>query len=381
MIIGNLRSSSFYGGPERQMLEVARALAEGYTSLFLLFDESGRHRVFSDQIEQCGLSAVVLKQHLPHLGAMVREAAGVLRQQSIDVLCCHGYKADLVGVLAGRRVGIPVLAIAHGWTAQNFKVRVYEALDRYGMRWMDRVICVSQGQAVKVRRAGVPEPRIRVIRNAIRPDEFLEVDPAYRDKLRSLFPFEPVRIVGAAGRLSAEKGFSVLVAAAAIVARSRPDVGFVVFGDGAERESLTRQIHAEGLEERFILGGFRNDVGRFYAHMDVNVLPSFTEGLPCAALEAYAAGVPVVATAVGGNPEVVTDGVDGYLVPPGNPEALAARLLDMLADEDRRREMGQRGRQRVLEHFTVSVQEAAYRRVYDEVVGSRQPSPTDRVIL
>jgi glycosyltransferase involved in cell wall biosynthesis len=108
------------------------------------------------------------------------------------------------------------------------------------------------------------------------------------------------------------------------------------------------------------------------------VLPSFTEGLPIVALEAYASGVPVVATAVGGNPEVVADGVDGYLVPAGDPAALARRILDVLADDDGRRRMGERGRQRIVEHFSVSSQEAAYRQVFDELLGSQTSRPVER---
>src|SRR6185436_13855396 len=122
-------------------------------------------------------------------------------------------------------------------------------------------------------------------------------------------------VIGAAGRLSPEKGFKVLVAAAALVRRQHPDAGFVLFGDGPLRSEIERCIVEHGLQNAFVLTGFRNDLNRFLPNLDLNVMSSFTEGLPVILLEAGAAGVPTVATAVGGIPEVVDDGKTGHLVP------------------------------------------------------------------
>jgi len=217
---------------------------------------------------------------------------------------------------------------------------------------MDRVVCVSEGQAEKVRRAGVRPDRVTVIRNAVRAERFDGADPADRGILEGMFPSAPERIVGSAGRLSPEKGFGVLVEAAAIVARSDPGAGFIHFGDGPLRETIRRRIAELGLDDRFILAGHRNDLDRFLPHWDLSVLPSFTEGLPTVVLESYAAGVPVVATAVGGTPEAVADGVDGYLVPPGDQAALARRILEVLELGDERKAMGQRGWERIRAEFT-----------------------------
>ena len=158
--------------------------------------------------------------------------------------------------------------------------------------------------------------------------------------------------MGAAGRLSPEKGFGVFIRAAGSIARADPDVGFVLFGDGPLRADLTRQIATEGLEGRFLMPGFRDDLDRLFPHLDLFVLPSFTEGLPNVVLEAFAAGVPAVATAVGGTPEIIEDGVSGYLVPPGNPNALASRIRDVLGDDGMRRAMARHGQEQVRGHFT-----------------------------
>ncbi len=370
MNIVHLTASTFLGGPERQMLGLAQSLAPDSRSVFISFAERGRCRAFLERGRLQGFKSLALEHDTPRFQAAIREMAQRLREHRADVLCCHGYKANLLGRWAARRVGIPVIAISRGWTGENLKVRLYERLDRWCLRWMDRVVCVSEAQAAKVRRAGVPPHRIRVIRNAIRPERFDRPDPIYRRRLQGLFARPRRRIIGAAGRLSAEKGFGVLVEAAKQVVRRDSSIGFVLFGEGSLRSELEREIRAAGLRGKFVLPGFRDNLDRFLPFFDVLVLPSFTEGLPNVVLEAFAAGVPVVATAVGGTPEVVEDGVSGYLIPPGEPEPVARRILELLASEARRREMGQSGRQRVLGEFTFEAQSEQYRRLFEELVGA-----------
>jgi glycosyltransferase involved in cell wall biosynthesis len=178
--------------------------------------------------------------------------------------------------------------------------------------------------------------------------------------------------VGAAGRLSPEKGFDRLIAAAGAVTRAEPDTGFVVFGDGPLRGALAAQIAERGLQDRFVLAGFRTDLQRLLPQLDLAVLSSLTEGLPVVLLEALAAGVPAVSTAVGGVPEVIEDGVHGYLVPPNDPGALARRILDALRDDAARRAMGERGRQRVREQFTFATQSVPYQRLFERLTRGRK---------
>lgn len=377
MNVVQLTSSRFFGGPERQMLELARALPRSYQTTFLSFSEGGHCEAFLDEVRQSGLDAAALKHDTPRFRAVLRELTGLLRDIAADVLCCHGYKADVVGLLAGRRLGIPVVGISRGWTAENLRVKAYEAIDRRALRWMDRVVCVSGGQARKVLKAGVSPAKVSVIHNAIRTERFERPSTDARKTLSGLFARPPRHIVGAAGRLSPEKGFAVLVDAAARLVREQPTTGFVLFGDGALRESLALQIQAAGLADRFLLPGFRRDLDELLPAMDVFALPSYTEGLPNVVLESFAAGVPVVATAVGGTPELVDDGVSGRLVPAGDPTALADGLLEFLISESRRRSAGKAGRLRVREDFTFESQSENYQQLFNRLVphrGSIAPS-------
>jgi glycosyltransferase involved in cell wall biosynthesis len=363
----HVTASRFYGGPERQMLGLARTLAPAYRTVFVSFSEGGRCRSFLEEVRRFGFDGWALAHDTPRLLAAAGELVELLGRVGADVLCVHGYKAGMLGRWAARRRHIPVVAVSRGWTGEDLKVRLYETLDRIGLRWMDQIVCVSHGQAAKVLRTGVPAGRARVIPNAIHTERFASPDPEDRERLRAFFPTPPGRIVGAAGRLSPDKGFGVFIEAAAAVAPKDPGLGFVLFGDGPLRQKLERQAADAGLAGRFVFAGFRSDLDRFMPFLDLLVLPSFTEGMPNVVLEAFAAGVPVVATAVGGTPEVVEDGHSGYLVPPGDPVALARRLCDVLATEKGRRAFGRRGWERVRQEFTFAAQAHAYEDLFEEL--------------
>jgi len=156
MKIAHLTASTFFGGPERQMLGLATSLPAAYQTAFLSFAEGGRCHPFLGRARKAGFEAIALQADTPRFRAAVAEVADELRRLETQVLCCHGYKANILGRLAARRVGIAAIAVARGWTGENIKVRCYEALDRLHLRMMDHVVCVSNAQALKVRRAGVP---------------------------------------------------------------------------------------------------------------------------------------------------------------------------------------------------------------------------------
>jgi glycosyltransferase involved in cell wall biosynthesis len=366
MIVAHLTASTLFGGPERQMLGLAANLPPAVRNVFLSFAEGGRSAAFLQAARERGFEAAALDHDTPRLFAATRELTQRLTSIGTDIVCCNGYKANLLGRIAARRTGIPAIAVSRGWTAESFRVRLYERLDRWHLRWMDRIVCVSSAQAAKVQRTGVPPERIHVIPNAIDPDRFTHPDAAYRRDLETRFSQPRSRIIGAAGRLSPEKGFDILVAAAAVVRRTQPDVGFLLFGDGACREALQRQIDALGLSGVFLLEGFRPDLDAVLPHLDLLVLPSYTEGLPNVVLEACAAGVPVVATAVGGTPEVLGGGV-GRLTPPGDAAALAEAISDVLSQPDVLREMTIAGRQRARENYSFVAQAQSYQALFAEL--------------
>jgi glycosyltransferase involved in cell wall biosynthesis len=386
MKILHLTSSRFFGGPERQMLGLATAGRELFATSFASFSENGLCREFLGRAKSSGFPAIELANDTPHLLQAVREIRQLIRDQGIDVLLCHGYKAGLFGWRAARRAGKPVVAVSRGWTGENRKVQFYEWLDKKVLKQLDRVVCVSAAQADKVRRCGVDERRIAVIPNSIDISRFRQPAEASRSLLESLWNPEcvpmangqasssgeeiarvPGIIVGAAGRLSPEKGFDLFVAAARQVVDACPNSGFVLFGEGPLRSALAEQIERAGLTEQFLLAGFQPEFDKYLPGLDLFVQSSHTEGMPNVILEALASGVPVAATAVGGTVEIIEDGVNGELVSPGSADALTRAIVKLVRDPSRRMRYTQHGRHVIASRFGFKSQAEEYGRLFQEL--------------
>jgi glycosyltransferase involved in cell wall biosynthesis len=371
MQVVHLTASTFFGGPERQMLGLAQHL--DCASSFVSYPEGGRCEAFLEEVRKAGFSAMSLVNDTPHMARTLSELTEFLRQVKASVLMCHTFKPNVLGRMAAKRVGIPCVVVSRGWTAENWKVRAYETVDRVNLRFVDHVVAVSDGQAAKVRKAGVPISRLSVIHNAARLNAFATPQPEAKAKLFAQFPVNSgvKRVIVAAGRLSPEKGYAVLVEAAAEVFRQQPDVGIVLYGEGGERPALEARINTLGLNDRFRMPGFTKELDALLPWATMFVIPSYTEGLPNVGLEASAAGVPVVATAVGGNPEVISDGINGLLVPSGDPTALSTAMNRVLTDEPLRATLAAGGVCRMKERFTFEAQAAKYRTLLTNLIHAR----------
>lgn len=368
--ITHLTASTFYGGPERQMLGLAQHLTEDYESRFLSFAEGGACHDFIDVVRRNRLQGRALTFDAPRFRNTIREITAQLRQDRTQILCCHGYKAGLLGRIAARRVGIKTIAVSRGWTAQNLKIKVYEFLDRLNLRWMDHVVCVSNSQAEKVLSTGIRSSHVSVIHNSIDPSRFQVGRQKAREDVLELFGQRLQFIVGGIGRLSGEKGFDLYVRAALKLTASDPRVGFLHCGDGPQRERLQKMICAQGMQDRVVLAGTRSDVDTLIRGMDVTVLPSYTEGLPNAVLESMAAGTPVIATAVGGTPELITHNDTGCLIPPGQVDAICNAVSTLMDSPAACRRLSDCAQQKVAEHFTFQQQAEDYSGLFQKLLST-----------
>src|SRR5687768_781545 len=368
MNVVHLTDSPFFGGPERQMLGLAVNLPPRIHTTILCFRDNNSSVPFLERLREAGIDSRMLPHANPRFIRIIGDIVAELRAARANVLLCHGYKADILGWTAARLVGIPVLAVSRGWTGHTAKVRLNEALDRLVLRRMDGVVCVSGGQADKVRRAGVAPERVHVSRNSVAPTRFSITEASGREPLEGLFAHSPDVIVVGVGRLTSEKGFDYLIDAARRVVANEPGTGFVLIGDGPERGRLEAAVSSAGLQDRVVFAGFRTDVDRLVAGADILAQSSTTEGLPNVVLEACAAGVAVVATDVGGTSEVIRDGHNGYLVPPRDPALTAERLVELVRAPALRRIMGERGRGVINAEFGFTQQCAQYERLLDAAV-------------
>jgi len=372
-----LTASPFFGGPERQMLELAktfRVRCPDVACCIGSFPEAGNCRPFLEKVAAEGFETVRLVNDFPHLLRARNELKQVLIDRKIDILVTNGHKARGVSCLLPESLRIPNLTVSRGWTTESLKMRLFNLADRWFHRRADHVIAVSEGQAAKVIRFGTPPERVTVIRNAIRTERFdAPSDPALHEKLLAMFsnpsaleiandPLQskPLFLLCAAGRFSPEKGFDLLIDAVKIIRDRAFSVGLVIFGEGFLRESLETRIKTLGLQGNVQLPGFTDELDKHLPHFDVYVQSSHTEGLPNVLLESMAARTPVVATDVGGTPEVVEEGVTGLMVPPGNAAQLAEAICRLLAEPEKLSVMGTAARERVQTHFTFESQADRY---------------------
>ena len=287
-----------------------------------------------------------------------RHLENVVRATRAQIVHTHGSRVDVVDGPAARRLGLATVSTLHGFTGGGVKNRLYEWLQVRAVRRCDAIVAVAGPMTTRLRRAGVPTDRVHVIRNAWSPGK----PPLPRADARASLglPQEGYRI-GWVGRLTDEKGPDVLLAALALLRDVPISVSFV--GNGQREGALRRQALAQDLAPRITWHGPVETAGDLLGAFDLFVLSSRTEGTPIALFEAMAAGVPVVATDVGGVPDVVSND-SAWLVPADDPAALAAGIREAFGDPGGAQTRARAARARLATHFGLEQWLDAYERVY-----------------
>jgi glycosyltransferase involved in cell wall biosynthesis len=260
------------------------------------------------------------------------------------------------------------VAYHHGYTDPDFKMRVYNQLDRWSLPRADRVVTVCEWFRDLLIRNGVHRERTRVVSNAISARD--DTGPEDASLLRASWKLPAnARIILAVGRLSKEKGHRVLIDALKLLHSRYSDLHLVIVGDGPERRRCERQAEAAGIANRVLFTGHQKNTSGYYKLADLFVLPSLSEGSPNVLLEAMLARLPVVATAVGGVPEMVHDGRSALLVKAGDCLELAEAISRVLDQPELAARLRDNACQDVLEHHAPEVHYDALLRVYEDIVG------------
>lgn len=298
---------------------------------------------------------------------------GLLRQKKPDILHTWMFHANLPGRILGRLASIPIILSSERTMGQESRLRYW--INRHSISLVDQVVCVSESVAdFAVHHVGLPSDKINVIPNGINPAQYRNL-PSKQQARKSLnLPIDAV-IIAAIGRPRPVKGYQYLLKAFVQASKSFPQTQLLFVGDGPDRAGLMDQAQSLGVRSRVSFYDDTTNIPQILASLDMLALPSLFEGMPNIALEAMAAGLPVVATAVGGTPEVVIDGKTGLLVPPRDAEALASALTRLLKNPQLREEMGQAGRKRVESEFSIHDTVRRVRRLYDNLVTQKGMMP------
>lgn len=342
------------GGTETQAVELAlRIPAAGYDVTL------GCLRAHGPLLERLQGSAVVVREFHPTGG--IDTPAGLyqllrlswfLRRGNFDIVHTHDLWSNLLGIPAAWLAGVPAIVSSRRDLAH---FEWYQGKRRVWLRRIQNLSGTVLANATPIRDAliandGFAPEKLRVIRNGVDIEKFR----GSRELRDQIFPeVGQGKLIVLVGNMHTDvKGHPWLIACAPTVVREFPDSRFVLVGEGEERARFERQVTELGLQRNFLFVGRRTDVPKILACCDLAILPSRAEGLPNAVLEYMAAGLPTIVSNVGGNSELVKDGVSGLLVPPEDAPALAEALLKLLRNPDLAMQMAQHGHEFAVRNFS-----------------------------
>ena len=336
-----------------------------YRSLICLLKEGW----LNDELRRRGFETVVIPQPRTVDVNWLWAVWHMVRDRRVDLMHSHEFAMNTYGSLVSLITGIPQIATVHGknyYYKRWYRRLAYRFVARHG-----RMVAVSEDcRKFLSDNVGVPPKNILTIYNGI-PTEGYEQSSSIRANIRSALGVTTNQpVIGTVGNLYTVKGQTFLLQAMSSVVRHWPDCRLIIAGRGELESVLKKEAKELGIERNVLFLGYRADIPELLQAMDIFVLPSLSEGLSLSILEAMAAGKPVVATEVGGNPEVIADSKTGYLVPPGNPGALAEKLMALLQNPTLAREIGKCARARAIQHFGLSAMVNGYLMQYAVLLGS-----------
>lgn len=286
----------------------------------------------------------------------------LFRAEQPELVHLHSRRgADVLGGIAACRTGVHAVLSRRVDNPESrwllpLKYRMYE-----------RVICISEGIAAVLNDQGVDAAKLRVVRSALDPDVWMRAKP--RPALDVEFGIAPERLcIGVVAQLIERKGHAVLFDALSQLPAHTPPYQLLIFGQGPLRAELERLVGSFGLRDRVVFAGFRKDLSNWMGALDLMVHPAFAEGLGVSLLQAQAAGLPVIASRVGGIPEAIVHQQTGVLVAPGDAQALSQAIADLLNNRECRVSLGMAGRRRILGEFSVDAMVDGNLAVYRDVL-------------
>jgi len=305
-------------------------------------------------------SIITIFKEIPHL-------VFITLKEKPKILHSFLFHANFLGRITGKICRVPI--IISSIHSMNFGGKLREKLLRYTDNLCDLTIAVSQMVAkTMTEKRVVPKQKLKVIYNGIELEDFDLDKNIIREEIRKELGIRSNQnILISVGRLAKEKGYSYMIKTIQILKKKYPDLIWIVLGDGEDRRKLEREVKTSNLQKNVFFLGNRNNVAEYLIASNVFLMPSLEEGLPLALLEAMVCGLPIVATNVGGIPEVITDGANGFLVEPKNSLALAKKIEYLLnLEQERRKKIGLEGRKVVEEKFSLEKMERDYKNLYQQ---------------
>jgi glycosyltransferase involved in cell wall biosynthesis len=365
----HLIASDSVGGPEKQLLYHARNTRDAaYEVILGSFQDGAESPEILTLARGYGIETVSIPGGIRP--GLVDDLEQYLGEHRIDLLCTHGYKANVVGHFAAKHAGIAWVPFVDGFTAETWQVTLYERLERSLLVRSPWVVCTSPAQARELGRLRRGRHAPLVIQNAVLAPRETDRSQARTPSRNDLGFTGRSFVFGAVGRLSREKGHRFLLDAFAMLRKILPGqpVELLLLGEGREEASLRAQAKRLGIEARVCFAGFQQKTAAWMKVMDCLVHPSVAEGMPNSVLEAMLLGIPVIATAVGGVPEIVDNGHTGLLIDPASPAAMAEAMKKMVRSASLGRQLASEAKRHVEQNFSPKRQRALLEMLYSTLL-------------
>ncbi len=289
------------------------------------------------------------------------------KEENFDVLHSHGYKGNILfGFIPKRLRKLPMVSTLHGWTNAGAmtRMKLYEWLDSKSLKRIDTVVVVNEAMLSNQRLKKLNLANLQVVQNGIPAYDYSAIKPEDLDQVVVDFCKEGF-IVGAIGRLSQEKGFDYLCKAIQLLTQQIKDIKLIILGEGGERVALEILIDRLNLKERVLLAGYQENANKYISLFDLFIMPSLTEGAPITLMEAMQSSKPIVATRVGGIPNMLQDGDGGIIVEAKNSQALSDGILAVYEDNSSINEMSRRALVIVQKEYSSYKMANRYTEIYD----------------
>jgi glycosyltransferase involved in cell wall biosynthesis len=353
-------TQSVIGGAQRHVLDLATHLPDGYEPVVAAGGAGALHKKLSDAgVRSMGIPSLTREIGASREFAALGALLSLIRTERPDILHLHSSKVGALGSLAGRVTGVRmVIFTVHGWALNEDRGALTKLFigAAYALTFLfcHRIIAVSEAMAAYVRRFPFTARKMTVIRDAVEPIAFAS-DAEARALLLSKAKWQDAPLlIGTFAELHPVKGLHYALAALALLRKRGLSIKLVIAGEGTERKNLEMTAKEEGVRDSAALIGFLEDARRYARGLDIFILPSISEALSYSILEAGLAERPVVATRVGGIPEVIEDGVTGLLVPPRNAKALADAIERLAKDGELRTRLAAALKKKVAEEFSLA---------------------------
>lgn len=374
----HLRTSQGVYGAEKVILGLAGSCEKTRHTIGCLTKKGKYGRSFLEEIRRLGLQGEEIQSSYNIWDfRAVWHIVKIMKERRIGILHTHDFISDILGFLASRIYRVPLVKTEHGKTYnRNLWINICKKIDdRIITEFFDHIVYVSENtKQNKVNKPGIKN--LSVIHNGVDVDAFSLLNSKSNFSELNIknelgIPSD-AKVIGSIGRLSAEKGYDYLLKAAQRLVNSyESKVVFLLLGEGKMEDELKNLVNELGITSKVVFSRYRSDIPQIMSIIDVYVSSSLTEGFPISVIEALAAGKPVVATNVGGVPDLIKDGSTGLLIPPGNSEALVNSITQLLDNEAMAKQFGDAGRELVRKNYSVKTMAAKYEDIYETLFASK----------